>query len=64
VQEERVIRGEPSDRLNVVREGMRQTEMDYEVLKELLKDEDFRKFSDRVLELRARVRMRRESSRD
>jgi hypothetical protein len=39
-QGERVIRGEPSDRLNFVQEGMRQTEMDYEALKELLKDED------------------------
>lgn len=33
----------------------------YEILKELLKDEEFRKFSDRVLEVQARVRMRRES---
>jgi transposase-like protein len=60
VQEERVIRGEPSDRLNLVQEQMSNIDDRYEILKELLKDPEFRKWSSRVLGLQAQVRMRRE----
>ncbi len=56
VQEERVIRGEPSDRLNFVQEQMIETGDRYEIIKELLKDEEFRKFSDRVLEMQVWAR--------
>jgi hypothetical protein len=55
-----VIRGEPSDRLNVVRQEMVETAERYEILKELPKDSEFRKFSSRMLESQAQVRMRRE----
>jgi hypothetical protein len=60
VQDERVIRGEPSDRLNVIQQEMIETGDRYEILKELLKDPEFRKFSNRVLGLQGQVRMRRE----
>ncbi len=55
VQEERVVRGEPSDRFNVVQEQMAESRQNYEMLKELLKDEDFRMLSAKVLEMRARI---------
>jgi hypothetical protein len=55
VQEERVVRGEPSDRFNVVQEQMAESRQDYEMLKELLKDEDFRMLSGKVLEARTRL---------
>ena len=49
----------PSDRLNVVQQEMIATDEKYEILKELLKDEEFRKFSSRVLEIQMRVKARR-----
>ena len=55
VQEERVIRGEPSDRFNVVQEKMAESRQNYEMLKELLRDEDFRMLSGKVLEVQMRL---------
>jgi hypothetical protein len=55
VQEERVVRGEPSDRFNVVQEKMAESRQNYEMLKELLKNEDFRTLSEKVLEARTRL---------
>ncbi|MFH1219379.1 MAG: hypothetical protein V1694_02885 [Candidatus Eisenbacteria bacterium] len=59
VQDERVIRGEPCDRLNVVQQEMIDTGDRYEVLKELLKDEEFRRFSSRVLLMQEQIGARR-----
>jgi hypothetical protein len=59
LQDERVIRGEPSDRLSVVQQQMVDTGERYEVIKELLKDPYFRKLSLRVLEIQGRIRERR-----
>lgn len=58
VQEERVVRGEPSDRFNVVQEKMAESRQNYEMLKELLKDEDFRKLSEKALEVQMRLEKR------
>jgi hypothetical protein len=55
VQEERVVRGEPSDRFNVVQKHMAESRQGYEMLKELLKDEDFRKLTGKVLEMQMRL---------
>jgi hypothetical protein len=55
VQEERVVRGEPSDRFNVVQEKMAESRQNYAMLKELLKDEDFRKLTGNLLEVRTRL---------
>jgi len=54
VQEERVLRGEPSDRLNVVQLEMIECRDRYEILKELLKDKEF---SNRVLLMQEQVRV-------
>jgi hypothetical protein len=59
VQEERVIRGEPSDRLNIVQQEMSETGDRYEMLKELLKDKEFREFSNRILRMQEKIRARR-----
>lgn len=58
VQEERVVLGEPSDRFNVVQEQMAESRQNCAMLKELLKDEDFRKLSGKVLEMRTRLEER------
>jgi hypothetical protein len=58
VQEERVVRGEPSDRFNVVQEEMAESRQNYDMLKELLKDEDFRKLSGKMLEVQSRLASR------
>jgi hypothetical protein len=55
VQEERVVRGEPSDRFNVVQEQMAESRQNYAMLKELLKDEDFRELTGKVLEMQSRL---------
>jgi hypothetical protein len=55
VQEERVVRGEPSDRFNIVQEHMAESRQNYETLKELPKDEDFRKLTGKVLEMQMRL---------
>lgn len=54
-----MIRGEPSDRLNVVQQQAVDTGERYEILKELLKRPEFRKFSSRVPEMLEQVRARR-----
>lgn len=54
-----MIRGEPSDRLNVVQQEMIETSNRYELLKELLKDEQFRRFSSRMLLMQEQIRARR-----
>ncbi len=59
VQEELVIQGEPNDRLNLVQQQMIETGDRYEVIKELLKDPEFRKFSSRVLLMQEQIRVRR-----
>lgn len=46
-----MIRGEPSDRRDLVQNDMRQTDRNYEVLKEALKDEEWRRLSGRMLHL-------------
>ena len=53
--EDRRARGESSDRSNVVQEQMAESRQNYEMLKELLKDEDFRMLSGKVLEARTRL---------
>jgi len=55
VQEERVVRGEPSDRFNLVQRQMTESRQNYEMLKELMKDEDFRMLSAKVLEVQTRL---------
>jgi hypothetical protein len=57
-QEERVIRGEPSDRLNVVHDQTMHVDRSYEVLKECLRDEESRRPSDRMLDLRWQAEQR------
>jgi hypothetical protein len=54
-QEERVIRGEPSDRLNVVQEQMVATREDYERMNKLMRDPEFREIVHRVAEIEARI---------
>lgn len=54
-QEERVIRGEPSDRLNVVQEEMAESRDNYERLKRLLRDPEFREMAKRIAEIEARI---------
>ena len=56
--ESRTVRGEPSDRFNVVQEKMAESRQNYEMLKELLKDEDFRRLSGKMLEVQMRVEER------
>jgi hypothetical protein len=53
------VRGEPSDRLNLVQQRMTETGDRYEILKELLKDPEFRKLSSRVLLMQGQIRARR-----
>jgi hypothetical protein len=48
--------GEPSDRFNVVQEQMAESRQNYGVLKELMKDEDFRMLSAKVLEVQMRLK--------
>jgi hypothetical protein len=55
----RLIRGEPSHRLNAVRQEMTETGDRYEILKELLKDPEFREFSNRGLLIQGQIRARR-----
>ena len=57
VQEERVVRGEPCNRCNVVQEQMAESRQNYEMLKKLLKDEDFRKLTGKVLKMQMRLWM-------
>jgi chemotaxis regulatin CheY-phosphate phosphatase CheZ len=59
VQEERVVRGEPSDRFNVVQEQMAESRQNHEMLKELLKDEDFRELTGKVLKMQMKLEERR-----
>lgn len=54
-QEERVIRGEPSDRLDIVQDQMAQTRENYDRLKKLLADEEFREVSNKMLLIEARI---------
>ena len=54
-QEEHVIRGEPSDRLNVVQEEMAQSQDNYERLKRLLRDPEFREVASRMAQIEARI---------
>lgn len=54
-QEERVIRGEPSDRLDIVQDQMAQTRENYNRLKKLLADEEFREVSSRLLLIEERI---------
>ena len=54
-QEERVIRGEPSDRLNVVQEEMAESRDNYERLKRLLRDPEFREVASRMAQIEARI---------
>ncbi len=63
-QNERVIQGEPGDRLNLVQEQMIETGDRYEILKEILKDEEFQRLGNRVLDvpMQAEARMRREGT--
>jgi hypothetical protein len=48
-----------SDRFNVVQEQMAESRQNYAMLKELLKDEDFRQLSGKVLEAQMRLEERR-----
>lgn len=57
--ERRLIWGEPSDRFNVVQEEMADSRQNYAMLKELLKDDDFRELSGKVLEVKNRLEERR-----
>ena len=52
---ETVLTGEPSDRFNVVQEQMAESRQNYEMLKELMKDEDFRMLSAKMLEVQMRL---------
>jgi hypothetical protein len=54
-QEERVIRGEPSDRLTVVQEQMVATRENYERMNKLMRDPEFREIVNRVAEIEARI---------
>ena len=54
VQKERVVRGEPSDRFNVVQEQMAESRENYERLKKLLRDPEYREITGRVAEIEAR----------
>ena len=56
VQEERVVRREPSERFNAVQEQMAESRRNYEVLNELLKDKDFRRLTGKVLEMKMRLK--------
>jgi len=49
------MRGDPSDRLNVVQEQMAQSRENYDKLKRLLADEEFREISSRMLMIEARI---------
>ena len=54
-QEERVIRGEPSDRLNLVQEEMNNTRENYDRLKKLLANPGFRDIAEKMLEIEMRI---------
>jgi hypothetical protein len=54
-QEERVIRGEPSDRLNVVQEQMVVTGEAYERFHKLMRDPEFREIASRIAEIEMRI---------
>jgi hypothetical protein len=54
-QEERVIRGEPSHRLNVVQEQMVATRENYERMNKLMRDPEFREIANRAAEIEARI---------
>ncbi len=49
------IQGEPSDRLNVVQDQITQTSQNYDRLKRLLRDKEFREIAARVVEIEARM---------
>jgi hypothetical protein len=48
-----------NNRFNVVQEQMAESRQNYAMLKELLKDEDFRKLAGKVLEMRNRLEERK-----
>ena len=50
-QDERATRCEPSDRLNLVQEQMMRGEGNYDRLKRLLRDKEFRELTHRFLEI-------------
>jgi hypothetical protein len=54
-QEERVIRGEPSDRVNVVQEATDRTNEEYERHKKLLRFPEYRQMVRRVAQLQAKI---------
>ena len=54
-QEERVIRGEPSDRFNLVQEAMIDTDERYERLKRMLQNKELRELLHKVFEMEARL---------
>jgi hypothetical protein len=45
-----------NNRFNVVQEQMAESRQNYAMLKELLKDEDFRKLAGKVLEMQMRLK--------
>jgi hypothetical protein len=47
--------GEPSDRFNVLQEQTAERRQNYAMPKELLKDEDFRKLTGKVLDMQTRL---------
>jgi len=59
-QEERVIRGEPSDRFNVVQQTMVNTDHNYERLKRMLKNKELRELLHKVFEMEARLEQEEE----
>jgi hypothetical protein len=52
----RPFREELTDRFNVVQERRAESRQNYEMLKELLKDEDFRRLTGKVLEMQTRLK--------
>jgi len=59
-QEERVIRGEPSDRFNVVQQTMVNTDHNYERLKRMLQNDELRELLHKVFEMEARLEQEEE----
>jgi hypothetical protein len=60
-QEERVIRGEPSDRLNVVQDQMVQSRENYAMLKRLLSDAEGREVLQRLEAVNERIKRQEDS---